>query len=70
MLGKTDVISSLKHQQQKKCYYKTNTFSIKILIEGEDEKYVYAYFVCLKLIYIFQNITAFLLCCIPQIQCL
>lgn len=65
MLGKTDVTSSLKHQQQKRHYYNTNAFSIKALIEGKDEKYVYAYFVCLKLISIFQNITVFLLCCMP-----
>lgn len=65
MLGKTDVISSSKHQQQKRHYYNINASSIKALIEGKDETYVYAYFVCLKLIYIFQNITAFLLCCMP-----
>lgn len=41
MLGKTDVISSLKHQQQKRRYYNTNAFSVKTLIEGKGEKYVY-----------------------------
>lgn len=41
MPGKTDVISSLKHQQQERHYYNTTAFSIKTLKGGMKNIFVH-----------------------------
>lgn len=40
MPGKTDVVSSLKHQQQERHYYNTTTFSLKTFKGGMKNMFV------------------------------